>query len=115
MPLLRVSARAKLYLRDMYERKVVTNDRALMAMRGLLATVFAGTEEIDRAENEVYPTQWWALVDQHAGRYYFSRIESWGTEIYDFTMFDPSKAEVVELKAPASPYPPMKVEKNGSR
>ena len=102
-------ARAKQYLKDMYERKVVENDRALMAMRGLLASVFAGTEEINRAENEVCPTQWWALADQNARRYYLTRIESWCAEIYDFSMFDPAKAEVVALKAAASPYPSLKV------
>lgn len=107
--------RAKLYLKDMYERNVTTNDRALMAMRGLLATVFAGTEEIDRVENEVYPTQWWTLVDQNAGRYYVNRIESWNTEVYDFTLFDPSKPQAVELKPLPSPYPDMKTEGSAGR
>ena len=100
--------RARQYMKDMHERKVTGNDHALMAMRGLLASVWAGIDEIDRAENEVYPTQWGALIDQKTGRYYFSRIESWCTEIYDFSMFDPAKPESVVLKAQPCPYAPMK-------
>ena len=101
-------ARARLYMKDMYERNVTDNGRALMAMRGLLATMWAGTDQIDRAENEVYPTQWGALADQKAGRYYFSRLESWCAEIYDFSMFDPARPESVVLKAQPCPYAPLK-------
>ena len=100
--------RARQYLKDMSERNVTDNDRALMAMRGLLASMWAGTDEIDRADNKVYPTQWGALADQKAGRYYFSRIESWCTEVYDFSMFDPSRPESVALKAQPCPYAPLK-------
>lgn len=95
--------RAKDYLRDMYERDVKTPARALLAMRGMLATMFAGTEAINRKENELYPTIWGALADQKAGRYYFSRVYSWCTEIYDFTMFDPAKPETVTLERQGCP------------
>lgn len=102
--------RAKRYLRDMYERGVDTPSRALLAMRGLLASVSAGTEEIDRVENEVYPTLWWALADLRAGAYYLTRIDSWCAEIYDFSMFDPQAAEVVGLKPAACPYAPVQAD-----
>ena len=95
--------RAKLYLRDMYERGVEDHKRALLAMRGLLATVYAGTEEVDRVENEVYPTIWAALVDQTAKAYYISRYDTWRTEYYDFSMFQPEKPEVVTLAPTATP------------
>lgn len=102
--------RAKHYLRDMYERGVDTRQRAILAMRGLLASVFAGTEEIDRAENEVYPTVWTAVIDQNSGVYYISRITSWCSEIYDFSMFSPDKPETVALKARPCPYPDVDAE-----
>lgn len=109
-------ARAKLYLNDMHERKVNTSERALMAMRGLLASVFAGTEEIDRtSNNEVYPTQWWTLIDMKAKKYYFTRIESWCAEIYDFSMFAPDQPTVSTLKAAECPYPAIELEKSAAK
>lgn len=96
--------RAKHYLRDMRERGVATSARALLALRGLIASVYAGTEEIDRSENEVYPTVWSSLADQKAGRYYVSRYDTWCAEIYDFDMFSPEKAEVAVLEAAGCPY-----------
>ncbi len=97
--------RAKHYLRDMYERGVDSTPRALLAMRGLLATVWAGTEEIDRAAMEVYPTIWGCLADQVNKRYYLQRVFSMCTEIYDFSMFDTSQPEIVPLPAPGCRYP----------
>lgn len=97
-------ARAKNYLRDMRERGVETHGRALLAMRGLLATVSAGTEEIDRAENEVYPTIWGVLADQTEKRYYLTRIDSWCAEIYDFSLFPYTTPGVTLLRAEECPY-----------
>lgn len=102
--------RAKHYMRDMRERGVETPRRALLAMRGLIATVLAGTEEIDRQENEVYPTIWSCLADQHAGRYYVSHYDRWCSEIYDFSMFNPATPEVVTLNAAECPYPEMETD-----
>lgn len=95
--------RAKDYLRDMHERDVKTTSRAILAMRGLLATLTSGSEMINRKENELYPTIWGAVVDQNAKRYYFSRIYSWCAEVYDFSMFDTGKPEVTPLKNPDCP------------
>lgn len=96
-------ARAHDYLRDMQERGVSSQPRALMAMRGLLATVNAGTEQIDQIENEVYPTIWSVLADQLKPAYYLSRYDTWETEYYDFTMFKPEQAKVVELGRTVKP------------
>lgn len=89
-------ARARLYLDDMHKSgKVVDAPTAIMAMRGLLASVFAGTEEIDRSipeadpgkvKENIYPTQWWTVIDLKEPTYYLTRIESWCAEIYDFAM-----------------------------
>lgn len=98
-------ARARQYLKAMRERGVDSQPRALMAMRGLLASVFAGIEEVDPVDNETYPTQWWGLADQVDKRYYITRLESWCTEVYDFSMFDPGKAEVVTLTPAGCPHP----------
>lgn len=106
-------SRAKNYLRDMYERKVETPQRALLAMRGLLASVHAGTEEIDRVENEVYPTIWSVLADQKGMKYYLSRYDSWCWEIYDFSLFNPEKPEAAALKTAKSPYE--KIDTDSSR
>lgn len=97
-------ARARLYMQDMLARKVSDPQRALLAMRGLLATVYAGTEELDPVDIEVYPTIWGCLADQNSLTYYVSRYNTWCWEIYDFTMFDPNKPEVVTLKAEDCPY-----------
>ncbi|MDL2260418.1 linear amide C-N hydrolase, partial [Deltaproteobacteria bacterium OttesenSCG-928-K17] len=96
--------RAKSYLRDMRERGVDEPRRALLAMRGLLAGVWAGTEEIDRVENEVYPTIWSSLADQKSLTYYITRYNTWCSEIYDFSMFDAARPEEVTLTAPDYPY-----------
>lgn len=95
--------RAKLYLEDMRARKTEGHDRILLAMRGLLATVNAGTEQIDRIEDEVYPTIWSVVADQDKKAYYLSRYNTWNTEFYDFSMFDVEKPEVVALKSSAVP------------
>ncbi|MDL2266553.1 linear amide C-N hydrolase [Desulfovibrio sp. OttesenSCG-928-G15] len=89
-------ARAKRYLKEMYASGLVTDTPgALMAMRGLVASVFAGLEEIDRSETEtesekmrdfVYPTQWWTLTDLQSGTYYLTRLDSWCAEVYTFAM-----------------------------
>lgn len=100
-------ARARNYMRDMRERGVDTQARALMAMRGLLASVTAGTEEIDRTEDEVYPTIWGVLADQNARRYYLSRYDTWCGEIYDFSMFDYTEPVVTALTAKDCPYEPL--------
>ncbi len=97
-------ARAKQYLQSMYARGVATSARALVAMRGLLASVHAGSELTDPMTGEVYPTIWAALADQKSGRYYLSRYASWCAEQYDFSLFDPAKPEVAPLKAAPSPY-----------
>lgn len=97
-------ARARDYMRDMHARGVETPERALLAMRGLLATVLAGTEEVDPYDNEAYPTLWTVLADQNRGTYYMSRLGSWCSEIYDFSMFAHEEAKVVTLKAADRPY-----------
>lgn len=102
--------RAKNYLRDMLDRDVASQERALAAMRGLQASVWAGTEELDRADNAVYPTIWSVLADQKAQKYYLSRYNTWCAEQYDFTMFDVTKPEVVTLEAANCPYPKMNIE-----
>lgn len=96
-------SRAKQYLADMRARKTDGHKRTLLAMRGLLATVNAGTEQIDQIENEVYPTIWSALADQTNRAYYISRYDTWGTEFYDFSMFPNEKPEAVTLKPAANP------------
>lgn len=97
--------RARSYLKDMYERGVKDPQRALIAMRGLVASVNAGTEQIDRQENEVYPTLWSVLADQTNKTYYLTRTDSWCSEIYDFSMFDSDKPVVVALSPADCPYP----------
>ncbi|MDR1856208.1 MAG: linear amide C-N hydrolase [Desulfovibrio sp.] len=92
-------ARMKGYLRDMAERGVDDHKRALFGMRGLLARSFAGTEEIDRRDDRVYPTVWMALADQTERKYYVSRCDAWKWEVYNFTMFDSHRPEVRILKA----------------
>lgn len=102
--------RARHYLRDMHERGVDSTPRALLAMRGLLASVWAGTEEIDRtSNNEVYPTIWGVLADQVNKRYYLNRVYTMCTEVYDFTMFDASRPEVVALPMPGCRYPDIEI------
>lgn len=96
-------ARARDYMRDMHARGVATPERALLAMRGLLASVLAGTEEVDPYDNEAYPTLWTVLADQNGGMYYVSRLGSWRSEIYDFSMFAPEEPEAVTLKAADRP------------
>ncbi|MDL2263595.1 linear amide C-N hydrolase [Synergistaceae bacterium OttesenSCG-928-I11] len=96
-------ARARQMLADMRARKVDESRRALLAMRGVLATVHAGTEQIDFVENDVYPTIWSALADQNGGTYYLWRYDAWNPEYYDFGMFDPTKPEVVTLASPETP------------
>ena len=105
-------ARARLYMQDMIASEVVEPRHALLAMRGLLASVWAGTDELDPVNKEAYPTIWGALIDQNALAYYISRYNSWCTEKYDFTMFDPGRPEAVTLKAPSCPLP--KIEISGS-
>lgn len=105
--------RAKGYLRDMRERGVSDPRRALLAMRGLLASVWAGTEEIDRVDNEVYPTIWGSLADQKSLTYYITRYNAWCSEIYDFSMFDADRPEEVELTATGCPY--TKIESGAQR
>lgn len=80
-------ARARLYLADMRERGVDETPRAIKAMRGLLATVFAGYSEIDPDWGETYHTQWWTVIDLKNPAYYLTRLESWCAEIYDFGLF----------------------------
>lgn len=96
-------ARARMYLADMRARKVDGSPRTLLAMRGLLATVNAGTEQVDPVENEVYPTMWSVLADQENRAYYLSRYNTWNTEYYDFSMFPFEQAKVVKLKTTAKP------------
>lgn len=107
--------RARAYLRDMHERGVADSGRALAAMRGLLASVWAGTEEIDRTENEVYPTIWGALADQNSKKYYVTRYNTWCWEQYDFSMFAIDKPEAVALQAKACPYAPMDLATDGAK
>lgn len=94
--------RARQLLADMAERKVDEPQRALLAMRGLIASVYAGTEQIDHIENEVYPTIWSVLADQKKRAYYLERYNTWNTEYYTFSQFAVEKPEVVTLK-PAVP------------
>ena len=96
-------ARARQMLADMRARKVDESRRALLAMRGVLATVHAGTEQVDFVEDDVYPTIWSALADQKGGTYYLWRYDAWNPEYYDFGMFDPAKPEVVTLASPETP------------
>ncbi|MDL2266554.1 linear amide C-N hydrolase [Desulfovibrio sp. OttesenSCG-928-G15] len=98
-------ARAKLYLKDMTERGVDSAPRAMRAMRGLLATVFAGlTESYPTAEGGTYHTQWWTLTDLKNPTYYLTRLDSWCAEIYDFSLF-PKDGFTGELKPLADcPY-----------
>lgn len=102
-------ARARLYMEDMAKRNVTDPQRALLAMRGLLASVHAGTEELDPVDNEVYQTIWSALADQTTQTYYLSRYDSWCAELYDFSMFDLQKPEVVTFKATDCSLPRIKV------
>lgn len=95
-------ARARQMLADMRTRKVEDHARAFLAMRGVLATVHAGTEQIDPTENEVYPTIWSALADQNAKTYHIWHYAAWDTAYYDFSMFPNDKPEVVDLK-PGTP------------
>lgn len=96
--------RARLYMRDMRERGVTTSPRALLAMRGLLASVTAGSEEIDRLDDSVYPTIWGVLGDLNARKYYLIRTDSWCWEQYDFSLFDGDRPEVTVLGTAACPY-----------
>lgn len=104
--------RAKDYLNDMRRRGVDTSDRGLLAMRGLIASLTAGMEEIDPTspDEEVYPTMWSVIADLNAGKYYVERVTNWCAEVYDFSMFDVSKPQVVNLKAQPSPIPPTPLE-----
>lgn len=95
-------ARAKQFLVDMKLRGVKDQKRALFAMRGLVSSVWAGTEQVDQIENEVYPTIWAVLADQKAPSYYLWRYNAWDTQYYDFGAFEKDKPEVVVLK-PATP------------
>lgn len=108
-------ARANLHLRDMYKSgKVVDSPTAIMAMRGLLASVFAGMEEIDRSIPEsdpaktrehVYPTQWWTVIDLKNTTYYLTRIESWCAEVYDFSMVAAMEGQRDVLRPERCPFP----------
>lgn len=94
--------RARQLLADMATRAVDGTERTLLAMRGLVANVYAATEQLDHIENEVYPTLWSVLADQKKPAYYLERYNTWSTEYYDFSMFPVAKPEVVTLK-PAVP------------
>jgi len=90
--------RAREYMQDMYARDVIESERGLLAMRGLLASVWAGTEQMDPVDKRAYPTIWGALIDQSTLTYYVSRYNTMSMEKYDFTMFDPGKPEIVALR-----------------
>lgn len=95
--------RARLVLKDMRTRGVDSSPRALLAMRGVLAAVFAGTEEIDPEWDEIYPTLWSVIGDLNGGTYYFSSVFSWCGGVYDFAMFDADKPEATVLTAESRP------------
>jgi len=92
-------ARARRYMQDMVVRNVTEPERALLAMRGLLTNVWAGTEELDPVDDIPYPTIWGAVIDQNSLTYYITRYNTWCTEKFDFTMFDPSRPEVTVLRS----------------
>lgn len=97
-------ARAKEFLADMKQRDVKGTGRTLLAMRGVLATVAAGTEQLDHIENEVYPTIWSVLADLTNKAYYLERYNTWVGEYYDFTMFPVDQSKIVPL-TPRVPTP----------
>lgn len=90
-------ASLKQYLADMKSRNVTGKQNIIWDMRGIIAKVHAGMDELDPTTGDIFPTVWSVVIDQTDKVYYLEKFDKWTAEIYDFNSFDVNATEIVVL------------------